>query len=126
MPSAARHARATSGTRFVARVGNNMQQFHDTFTPDRRDNAELGKVSSDRVNHRGLLACEQMACAVKHQAALLLRCLCWHEAHVGSGDRFANSLRSSARKDFFDSIDPNRTSVDVIYPSHFSSVSLRR
>src|SRR5260221_2988753 len=89
---------------FVARVGNNMQQFHDTFTPDRRDNAELGKVSSDRVNHRGLLACEQMACAVKHQAALLLRCLCWHEAHVGSGDRFANSLRSSARKDFFDSI----------------------
>src|SRR5258707_7248901 len=30
---------------FVARVGNNMQQFHDTFTPDRRDNAELGKVA---------------------------------------------------------------------------------
>src|SRR5260370_24690568 len=23
---------------FVARVGNNMQQFRDTFTPDRRDN----------------------------------------------------------------------------------------
>src|SRR6266550_9215886 len=52
---------------FVARVGNNMQQFHDTFTPDRRDNAELGKVSSDRINHRGLLADEQMAGAVKHQ-----------------------------------------------------------
>ena len=29
---------------FVARVGNNMQQFRDTFTPDRRDNAELGEV----------------------------------------------------------------------------------
>ena len=67
-----------------------MQQFGDSFAPDRGDNAELGKVSSDRINHRGLLADEQMACAVKHQATLLLRCLCWHEAHVGSGDRFAN------------------------------------
>jgi hypothetical protein len=58
----------------------------------RRDNAELGKVSSDRINHRGLLADEQMASAVKHLATLLLRCLCWHEPHVGSGDRLANSL----------------------------------
>ena len=62
---------------FVARVGNNLQQFRDSFAPDRRDNAELGKVSSDRINHRSLLANEQMACAVKHQAALLLRRLCW-------------------------------------------------
>src|SRR3979409_2555998 len=77
---------------FVARVGNNMQQFGDSFSPDRRDNAELGKVSPDRVNYRGLLADEQMACAVKHQAALLLGRLCWHEPHVGSGDRFANRL----------------------------------
>jgi hypothetical protein len=37
---------------FVARVGNNMQQFRDTLTPDRRDNAELGEVRSDRINHR--------------------------------------------------------------------------
>jgi hypothetical protein len=79
----------------VARVGNNMQQFRDSFAPDRRDNAELGKVRSDRINHRGLLADEQMAGAVKHQAALLLRCLGWHEAHVGSGDRFANRLSVS-------------------------------
>src|SRR6266436_9829270 len=77
---------------FVARVGNNMQQFRDSFAPDRGDNAELGEVRSDRINHRGLLPDEQMACAVKHQAALLLRCLCWHEPHVGSGDRLANSL----------------------------------
>jgi hypothetical protein len=61
---------------FVARIGNNMQQFGDAFAPDRRDNAELGKVSPDRVNHRGLLTDEQMACAVKHQAALLLKRLC--------------------------------------------------
>jgi hypothetical protein len=45
---------------FVARVGNDMQQFRDTFTPDRGDNAELGEVSSDRINHRGLLADERM------------------------------------------------------------------
>src|SRR5260370_9448985 len=57
---------------FVARIGNNMQQFGDSLTPDRRDNAELGKVSPDRVNHCGLLASHHMKCAVKHQAALLL------------------------------------------------------
>src|SRR5712671_2269078 len=76
----------------VARVGNNMQQFRDSFTPDRRDDTELGEVRADRINHRSLLANEQMACTVKHQAALLLRRLCWHEPHVGSGDRLANSL----------------------------------
>src|SRR5258708_6291240 len=68
------------------------KQFRGSFAPDRGDNAELGEVRSDRINHRGLLAYEQMACAVKHQAALLLRCLCWHEPHVGSGDRLANRL----------------------------------
>ena len=72
-----------------------MQQFRDTFAPDRRDNAELGKVRSDRINHRGLLADEQMAGAVKHQAALLLRRLGWHKPHVGSCDRFANGLSVS-------------------------------
>jgi hypothetical protein len=39
-----------------------MQQFRDSFTPYRRDNAELGKVSSDRINHRGLLAFKQLCC----------------------------------------------------------------
>ncbi len=77
---------------FVARIGHNMQQFRDSFTPNRRDNAELGKVRPDRINHRGLLADEQMAGSVKHQAALLLGRLCWHEPHVGSGDRLANRL----------------------------------
>src|SRR5258707_698979 len=77
---------------FVARVGNNMQQFHDTFTPDRGDNPELAKMGADRIDHCGLLADEQMARTVKHQAALLLRRLGWHEPHVGSGDRLANRL----------------------------------
>ena len=30
---------------FVAGVGNNMQQFRDSFAPDRRDNAELGECA---------------------------------------------------------------------------------
>src|SRR6267154_5760538 len=80
---------------FVARVGNNMQQLRDSFAPDRRDNAKLGKVRPDRINHRSLLANEQMTSAVKHQAALLFRRLGWHEPHVGSGDCFANRLSVS-------------------------------
>jgi hypothetical protein len=70
--------RGNFGHPFVAWVGNNMQQFRNSFTPDRRDNAELGKVRSDRINHRGLPADEQMACAVEHQAALLFRRLFLH------------------------------------------------
>src|SRR5712672_1194826 len=77
---------------FVARVGNNMQQFRNPLAPDWRDNAELGEVRADRIDHGGLLADEQMAGAVKHQAALLLECLCWHKPHVGSGDSLANRL----------------------------------
>jgi hypothetical protein len=68
--------------RFVFRVGNNVQQFRDPFTPDWRDNAELGKVRSDRINHRSLLADDRIACAVKHQVVLLLRCLCWYESRA--------------------------------------------
>src|SRR5436190_24230237 len=55
---------------FVARVGNNMQQFRNPFPPYRRDNAKLGEVSPDRINRRSLLADKQMACSVKHQATL--------------------------------------------------------
>src|SRR5258705_5395264 len=54
----------------VARVGNNMQQFHDSSTPGRRDNAELGEVISDRINHRGLPPDQPAGGAVKHPAAL--------------------------------------------------------
>jgi hypothetical protein len=43
----------------VVGVGNNMQQFRDTFAPDRRDKAELGEMRSDRIDYRGLLADEQ-------------------------------------------------------------------
>jgi len=39
---------------------------------DRRNDPELGKMGTDGVDHRGLLADEQMARAMEHQAALLL------------------------------------------------------
>jgi len=47
-------------------------------------------VRSDRIDHRDLLADEQMTGAVKRQATLLLGCLGWHKPHVGSSDRLAN------------------------------------
>jgi hypothetical protein len=36
-----------------------MQQLGHSFTSDRRDNAELGKMSPDGIDHRGLLADER-------------------------------------------------------------------
>jgi len=69
----------TFGTRLSLGSANNMQQFRDPFTPDRRDNAELGEVRSDQINHRGLLASKQMACAVKP-----IRQLCCSGVLVGT------------------------------------------
>jgi hypothetical protein len=43
------------------------------FSPTHR--AAVGEVRPDRINHRGLLPDEQMAGAVKRQAALLIGCL---------------------------------------------------
>src|SRR6266404_6227618 len=70
-------------------------ELQDLLLEAEQLSAERGKVRADRINHRSLLANEQMACTVKHQAALLLRRLCWHEPHVGSGDCFANSFSVS-------------------------------
>src|SRR5258708_38918961 len=79
----------------VVRVRHNMQQFRNPFAPDWRDNAELGEVRADRVNHGGLLADEQMAGGVERQAALLLRRLGWHETQVCSGGGLTNCLCAS-------------------------------
>jgi hypothetical protein len=72
-----------------------MEQFLDALAPDRRDDSELGKMGADRIDHRGLLPDEQMARAVEHEAALLLRRLGRHEPHVRPGDRFADGLSVS-------------------------------
>ena len=62
------------------------------MTSDRRDDAELRKVSPDSIDHRGLLADEQMTAAMQRQATLLLWRLGRDEPHVGPGDRFADRL----------------------------------
>jgi hypothetical protein len=41
---------------FVVSVGNDTEEFLDTFTPNRRNDAEFGKVSPDRIDDRRLLA----------------------------------------------------------------------
>src|SRR5256714_5408860 len=83
----------------VVRVGNNMQQFRDPFTPDWCDNAELGEVRPDRINHCDLLADEQMARAVKHQATLLLRRLGRHDRMLARVT--ASQIASASAISFF-------------------------
>ena len=36
---------------FIVAVSNDMEQFLDALAPDRRDNAKLRKVSSDRIDY---------------------------------------------------------------------------
>src|SRR5664279_2249813 len=52
-------------------------------------------MGSDYIDHRGLLADEQMARAMEHQATLLLGRLGCDEPHVGPGDGLADRLRVS-------------------------------
>jgi hypothetical protein len=64
----------------------------DTAASNRCDDPELGKVSADRVDGGSLLADQQMARAMKHQAALLLDRLDRNKPHARSRDRFADRL----------------------------------
>src|SRR5262249_16751193 len=76
-------------------IGDDFEQLLDTTAPDRCDDPELGQVRANGIDDGRLLANEQMACAMKHQAALLFRGLGWHEAHVWPGGGFANRFRVS-------------------------------
>jgi hypothetical protein len=64
----------------------------NALASDRCDDAKLGKMRADRIDHCGLLANEQMAGAMEHQAALLFRRLGRDEPHVCLGDRLADGL----------------------------------
>jgi hypothetical protein len=59
------------GQPFVTCVGDHIEQLFNTIASDRCDDAKLGQMRADRIDHCGLLANEQMARAVEHQAALL-------------------------------------------------------
>src|SRR6266581_4106593 len=56
------------GYAFVTGIGDNIEQCLDPIASDRRDDAELGKMGTDRIDHCSLLADEQVACAMQHQA----------------------------------------------------------
>jgi len=76
----------------ITRIGDDSEQCLDTVAPNPRDDPELGKMGADRIDHAGLLPDEEMACAMEHQAALLLGRLGRHEPHVRPGDRLADRL----------------------------------
>jgi hypothetical protein len=57
---------------FVACIRNDPKQLLDAMAPDRCYDPELRKVSADDIDHRDLLADEQMTGTVQRQAALLL------------------------------------------------------
>ena len=40
---------------------SSREQLFNTIASDRCDDAKLGKMGADRIDHRGLLANEQMA-----------------------------------------------------------------
>ena len=71
-----------------------MKQFIHAMAPDRCDNAKLGKMGADRIDHRRLLTDQKMACAME-QTTLLLGCLGRHEAHIGPRHRLAYGLSVS-------------------------------
>jgi len=51
----------------VARIGNDLEQIHDTIPSNPRYDPELGKMRADRIDHGGLLSDEEMARAMQHQ-----------------------------------------------------------
>ena len=78
------------GQPLIICIGSNPEQLLDTLASDRRDDPKLCKMSADGVDHRGLLADEQVPGTVQRQAALLLWRLGRDEPHVWPGDRLAD------------------------------------
>jgi hypothetical protein len=65
------------GHPLITSVSRDLEKLLRPLASDRRHDAELGKMRPDRVDHGSLLANEQMARAMEHQAALPLgRQLC--------------------------------------------------
>ena len=78
------------GQPLIICIGSNPEQLLDTLASDRRDDPKLCKMSADGIDHRGLLADEQVPGTVQRQAALLLWRLGRDEPHVWPGDRLAD------------------------------------
>src|SRR5215469_14664241 len=73
-------------------VGDATKQLLDTPAADRRNDAKLSAMGSDRIDHRGLLSNKQVPRAMEHQTTLLFWCLGRHKPHVGPADRLAYRL----------------------------------
>ena len=91
--SRALHVRFTLNSRRIAvPQQTTLRAMLDTKATDRRDDSKLRKMSTDGIDHRCLLADEQVPGSVQSQAALLLGRLSRDEPHVWPGDRFADCL----------------------------------
>jgi hypothetical protein len=83
----------------VTGIHDDSKQLFDTLPPHRGYDPELGHVGADGVDHRGLLADEELARAMEHQAALLL-------GRLGSTNRIlalvaASQMASASAASFF-------------------------
>src|SRR6516165_1464947 len=84
------------GEPIVIGVGDDFEQLLDAPAPHRCDDPKLSKMGTNGIDGGGLLADEEMPCAMERQTALLLWGLGWHEPHIGSRDSFANRFRIGA------------------------------
>ena len=80
----------------VTWISDDIEQFLNSLASDRSNDPELGKMRPDHIDHRSLLADEQMARTMKRQTALLLGRFGRDEPHVRPCDSLANGLRVSA------------------------------
>src|SRR5947207_13904967 len=71
-PRAARHARAISGTRLSLGSATTPSSSSTPLRPTAATIPYSARWARDRIDHRGLLADEEMARPMEHQAALLL------------------------------------------------------
>src|SRR4029453_15748194 len=76
----------------IVGIGDHVEHLPDAIAPYWCDDAKLGKVGADRVDHRSLLADEEMPRTMKHQTGLLVGCLGWHEPHARPLNRLADGL----------------------------------
>jgi hypothetical protein len=76
----------------VVSIRDDSKQLFNTLASDRGYDPELSHVSTDCIDHRGLLADEELACAMEHQATLLFGRLGLDKPHVGPGHRFTDGL----------------------------------
>src|SRR5207248_9981192 len=84
--------RQTTEERCHRFVGDSIKQLLDTAAPDPRNDAKPSAMSSDRIDHRGLLSNKQVPRAMKYQTTLLFWCFGRHKPHVGPADRLAYRL----------------------------------